>query len=279
MDDEFRLTSTEYAKILGISTEALRSRRRREIETNYIQDKFGNYWWKNDRPSKGAVEQNDRPKKNGLFRVPGAKKIDTRKRNRGALARGEKPDYPNWKMEERNRILALGKIRDNLGDEVVDEITPELFELAKQKVAEKKLKAAEKELKKVEAGSMNAGIPVGIDRTPVEYGQKLNQKNMDRIERNEDAVSFQKWKSETDVQFRDKRYVDFLGFEHTKPVVDFGYPDRPVSTRRPPYHIGDWEEPGSVEFKQYDLDRIPDDREPTFNSKIEESIWRLKNKK
>jgi hypothetical protein len=279
MNNEFRLTSTEYAKILGISVEALRSRRRREIETNYIQDKFGNYWWKNDRPTNAAVEQNDRPKKHGLFRDPGSKKIDTRKRNRGALARGEKPHYPNWKMEERNRILALGKIRDNLGDEVVDEITPELFELAKKKVAEKKLKAAEKELEKVEAGNQNAALPVGIDRTPIEYGQQLNQKHLGRIERNEDAESMRKWKAETDVQFREKRYTDAFGFEHKKKLVDFGYTSRPALSRPPPYHVGDWEEPGSVEFKQYDLDRIPDDREPSFSSKVEESIWRLKNKK
>ena len=37
-------------------------------------------------------------------------------------------------MEDRNRVLALAKIRDGLGDEVVDEITPELFELAKKKL-------------------------------------------------------------------------------------------------------------------------------------------------
>jgi len=279
MDNEFRLTSTEYAKILGISVEALRSRRRREIETNYIKDKFGNYWWKNDRPINGAVSSNDHPKKHGLFRVPGAKKIDTRKRNRGALARGEKPHYPNWQMEERNRVLALGKIRDNLSDEVLNEVTPELFELAKQRCAEKKLKASEKALEKAETEIQNAALPLGIDRTPIEYGQKLNQRNLNRIEVNKDADSLRKWKSETEVHFREKRYTDTFGFQHKKKIVDFGYMDRPVSNRRPPYYIGDWEEPGSVEFSSYDLDRIPDDREPTFNSKVEESIWRLKNKK
>ena len=64
MNDEYRLTSSEYAKILGISCEALRSRRIRQIETNYIRDDYGNYWWKNDRPNGGAVNENDHPKKN-----------------------------------------------------------------------------------------------------------------------------------------------------------------------------------------------------------------------
>ena len=100
MDLIYKFSSTQYADMLGISTEALRSRRRREINRNYKQDKFGNYWWKDDRPIKGAVNENDRgPKRNGLFRDPGSKKIDTRKRNRGSVAKGTAKEYPNWKME------------------------------------------------------------------------------------------------------------------------------------------------------------------------------------
>ena len=38
MDKDFRLTSSEYARLLGITNEALRSRRRRNQEDgNFIQ--------------------------------------------------------------------------------------------------------------------------------------------------------------------------------------------------------------------------------------------------
>ena len=138
MNKEFNLSSRDYADILGISTDNLRQRRRRKIETNYIQDDKGNYWWKRDRPTQDKKDTSVRPKKNGLSRVPGQRAIDTKKRNRGALARGDKSDYPNWRFEEANRVKALAKIRDKLGDEVVDEITPELFKLAKQNVNKRK---------------------------------------------------------------------------------------------------------------------------------------------
>ena len=77
MDKNYRLTSEEYARLLGISTEALRSRRRRGLLKNYIQDDNGNYWWENDRPYQDNKQQNDRVR-NGLIRLPGAKKIDRR---------------------------------------------------------------------------------------------------------------------------------------------------------------------------------------------------------
>ena len=53
MDKDFRLTSSEYARLLGITNEALRSRRRRNQEDgNFIQIE-NKFWWKTpsrDRP-------------------------------------------------------------------------------------------------------------------------------------------------------------------------------------------------------------------------------------
>ena len=43
------------------------------------------------------------------------------------------------------------------------------------------------------------------------------------------------------------------------------------------YEMQNKEDDGSVEFDPRDLP--PDDSEPVFSSKVEESIWRLKNKK
>ena len=174
MEKDFRLTSSEYAKLRDLSVEALRSRRRRELEKdNYICVE-GKYRWRSDRPFTVKKKGNSRP-------VPGPRSPlpAPRKRNRGAVARGEKNDYPNWKMEDRNKVLALAKIRDDLGDEVCDEITPELFDLAKKRVAEKKLKVASKEVEKLGLNGVSEPMPTGLDRTPIEYGRKLNRRNLD----------------------------------------------------------------------------------------------------
>ena len=275
MEKDFRLTSSEYAKVRGLSVEALRSRRRREIERGNFICVDGKYWWKNDRPFMVKTNGHDR-------RVPGPGAVSNsarsplpapRKRNRGALARGEKPDYPNWKMEDRNRVLALAKIRDDLGDEVVDEITPELFDLAKKRVAEKKLKKAESDIEKADLNTEPP--PTGLDRTPIEYGRKLTAKNLEQ-ERRLESSDLDKWQKKTNTKFREKSYQDLFGYRHTKLVVDFDDNARSPS-RPPPYYVGEWIEPGSVEIDTRDF--TPDDREPEFKNKIEESIYRLKKNK
>ena len=171
--------------------------------------------------------------------------------------------------------MALAKIRDGLGDEVVDEITPELFDLAKKKVAEKKLKKASNEVEKLEVNGLSEPMPTGLDKTPPEYGRKLNARNLERVRR-EESSDLDKWERETNTKLREKSYQDLFGYQHTKLVVDFD--DSPqLSSRRPPYYVGEWIEPGSVEIDLHNF--TPDDREPTFKNKIEESIYRLKKSK
>ena len=270
MEKDFRLTSSEYAKLRDLSVEALRSRRRRELEKdNYICIE-GKYWWKSDGPMTVNKKRNSR-------RVSGPRSpLPTpRKRNRGALARGEKPDYPNWKMEERNQVLALAKIRENLGDEVYDEVTPEVIDLAKKRVAERKLKKASNGVEQLRLNNLSEPMPTGLDRTPPEYGRELNRRNLD-MERARETATLDNWERETNTKFKKKKYTDLFGYEHTKTVVDFG--DSPSSSSRPPpYHVGPWSEPGSVEIDERSF--TPDDRVPEFKNKIYEDIWRLKNKK
>ena len=270
MEKNFRLTSSEYAKLHDLSVEALRSRRRRELEKdNYICIE-GKYWWKSDRPITVKKSGNSRP-------IPGPRSPShaPRKRNRGALARGEKNDYPNWKMEERNQVLALAKIRDNLGDEVYDEITPEVIDMAKKRVAERKLKEASKGVEHLRLNDLSEPIPTGLDRTPPEYGRELNRRNLDR-ERRLESADLDKWERETNTKFKEKKYTDLFGYEHTKTIIDFDDNSRSPS-RPPPYHVGPWVDPSSVEIDERDF--TPDDREPEFKNKIEESIYRLKKNK
>ena len=261
MNKGFNLTSKDYADLLGITTDTLRKRRRRGTETNYIQDEKGNYWWQRSRPSQDKSPVNVRSR-NGLYRVPGAKKIDTKKRNRGALARGDKSDYPNWRFEEANKIKALAKIRDGLGDDVVDEITPELFKLAKKRVQDRKQKDLDKQINK----SIDHGPHIsGLDKTPIKYGTMLNQTGFKNISSDKSRKDLAKWKYETDVKFIDKP-----GHK----IPDF-YSSRPRSYNY--YEVGNTQDdrvevPGVYEGVDYSTER-------TFKNKIEEDIWRLKNKK
>ena len=270
MDKNFRLKSSEYAKMRDLSVEALRSRRRRELERDNYIVVDGKYWWRSDRPITVKKKGNSRP-------VPGPRSPThaPRKRNRGALARGEKSDYPNWKMEDHNRVLALAKIRDDLDDEVCDEITPELFDMAKKRVAEKKLKKASNEVEKLRLNGVSEPMPTGLNRTPPEYGRELNRRNLD-MERARETATLDKWERDSNTKFKKKKYTDFFGYEHTKWIVDFG-DSSSHSSRPPPYYVGEWVDPNSVEIDERNF--TPDNREPEFKNKIEEDIWRLKNRK
>lgn len=59
MENDFILTSTEFAKLIDISTESLRSRRRRGLYQDQYVLKNKSYRWKRPRPNQvGATAQN-----------------------------------------------------------------------------------------------------------------------------------------------------------------------------------------------------------------------------
>ena len=285
MDLIYKFSSTQYADMLGISTEALRSRRRREINRNYKQDKFGNYWWKDDRPIKGAVNEFNRsPKRNGLFRDPGSKKIDTRKRNRGSVAKGTAKEYPNWKMEINNEVKILQRIKrkkygDIEGEEIVDEIGPEMIEIAVERIRKRKDKMNAEEITKNE--NYNQFKPAD-DQVPSEYGRMFKGTDYAKEVDYEHSRSLRRYKNETDPPLYRKTKTDDFGQSFEVDRVDFSEPRSNrnyYSDRPPPYYVGEWEAPGSVIIPHSRIDSIPDDREPVFKDKIQESIWRLKNNK
>ena len=262
MNEEYNLTSRDYADLLGITTETLRTRRRRETEKNFIIDEHGKYWWKRDRPTQGQKETNvlSGPGPSSLIPVKKSK-------NRGAMLRGEKSDYPNWQMEEHNKVLALGKITKKMTPELINEVTPEVVKIAKERVAERKRKVIEKSFKETNA---SGHVPYGIDRTPLKYGTILKAPGIELKEQELHAAKNRQWRNETDIKF-----LDNTG---TYKIPDFSSPPAP---RNYNYYDGHDEgpEPGTVEISQSAIDRISSQDEPRFKNKIEESIYRLKNKK
>ncbi len=280
MDKIFRLTSSEYAKLIGISNEALRSRRRRKLEQgNFIKD-GKEYFWKTPlrgRPDIELATPNDRGLKYGIP-VSGSLK---RKRRRGVMKKGESTNYHNapngWQLEQLNRIRALGKIREELGDDVVDELAPEMFELAKKKLAAKKEKDFKKELAKAERPPGDRII--GLDYTPKKYGTMLSARGLKNADDKKHQLLLRKDHQKHGVKYINK--FDMEGRLYRSNQLDFSDSGsggtRFGSGNNSYYDIAPPTNDGSVSFNERDLP--PDDRDPIFKNKIQESIYRLKKNK
>tara|TARA_R110001632_G_scaffold34791_2_gene88225 strand:- start:771 stop:1706 length:936 start_codon:yes stop_codon:yes gene_type:complete len=278
MDEIYRLTSSEYAKLIGISNEALRSRRRRNQEEGNYKKVGSDYFWMTPlagRPNMAVTVANDRGPRYGI-----PVKNVKRKRRRGVVARGEQTNYheaPNgWQLEQANQIKALGKIRDGLGDEVVDEITPELFELAKKKIQAKKDKEFKDQMDK--AQKTPAHNIVGLDNTPQKYGTMLNAKGIKQVEDKKHAALLRRDNNKHGLKYINK--YDMEGRLYRSNQLDFSDPGGSgirFGSGNSYYNVGAPTNDGSVGIDERDLP--PDDREPIFRNKIEESIWRLKKNK
>ena len=278
MDEIYRLTSSEYAKLIGISNEALRSRRRRNQEEGNYKKVGSDYFWMTPlagRPNMAVTVANDRGPRYGI-----PVKNVKRKRRRGVVARGEQTNYheaPNgWQLEQANQIKALGKIRDGLGDEVVDEITPELFELAKKKIQAKKDKEFKDQMAK--AQKTPAHNIVGLDNTPQKYGTMLNAKGIKQVEDKKHAALLRRDNNKHGLKYINK--YDMEGRLYRSNQLDFSDPGGSgirFGSGNSYYNVGAPTNDGSVGIDERDLP--PDDREPIFRNKIEESIWRLKKNK
>lgn len=259
MDQIFRLTSHEYSKMLGISTEALRSRRRRGQEDGNFK-KFGKvFWWKapsRDRPI--VVDQ----RSNNRSTSP----LAPRKRRRGVLLSGEQTNYHNarngWQLEEHNLVKHLAKIRGEHGDEVIDKITPKVIEVAKKELA----KEAEEKLKAQVQEPISNGNITGMDQTPIRYGTRLNAVGLQNKSDEIHQRSYRKWINETKVKFHIEP-----GKKH---LPDFTDSSTSFKAFRNPYGPPP-EDDGSVEFEAHELRLDP---EPRFKNKVEEEIYRLKKK-
>ena len=278
MDEIYRLTSSEYAKLLDLSNEALRSRRRRNLEDGNFKKVGKEYFWKTPvrgRPDMVVAAANDRGSKALL---PVAKSLK-RKRRRGAMKTGD-TNYHNapngWQLEQLNRIRALGKIREELGDDVVDELAPEMFELAKKKLAAKKEKQFKKEMEKAQRSPVQN--IVGLDQTPKKYGSLLNAQGLKNIDDRKHQRYLSRDNNKHGIKYINK--YDDEGRLYRSNQLDFSDPGQSgvrFGSGNSFYNVGAPTNDGSVAIDDRDIP--PDDREPIFKNKIEESIYRLKKNK
>jgi len=133
----YYLSTPEFALMLGISTEALRSRRRRfELEGQY-KSCGKKYWWKSVRPNQVKAIRNNRLKvSSSVSRVP-------RSRRRGAHSTGQETRYTNQSFKYANELKMLNRIKSVVPESVINEINPEVIKVAQDNL----LKKREKQLK------------------------------------------------------------------------------------------------------------------------------------
>ena len=116
MQSDYIFTEAEYAKIIGLSKEGVRSRRRDgKLEGQYIQ-KDNRYLYKRVRPNQGPTVHKNRT------------------RRRGAHNNGPRSNlkYPNLAFQQHNEAKMLAKLKSNVDQETLD-LIPEAVEIAKQK--------------------------------------------------------------------------------------------------------------------------------------------------
>jgi|TARA_X000001388_G_scaffold73390_2_gene65027 hypothetical protein len=126
MNEEYPLTQSEYAKIVGISKEGLRSRRRSgKLEGEYVL-KDNQYFFKRVGPNLKRTT----PKKH------------TKPRRRGVHLSGGQTKYTSNALRLHNEAKMLARLQRNLDQETLD-LLPDAIERAK-KAKEQRITATRK---------------------------------------------------------------------------------------------------------------------------------------
>ncbi len=150
MENDYILTSTEFARIIGTSTESLRSRRRRGMYQDQYVFRNKSYRWKRPRPSQvgataffrgpSSVARGTRRQSldaSGLRLATRRPKHGARNKNSGNHKRGARTNYPNKAFELSNEFKMVLKSQRKIRAADAEEITPELIKLAEEKHREK----------------------------------------------------------------------------------------------------------------------------------------------
>jgi|TARA_Y100000294_G_scaffold14198_1_gene12626 hypothetical protein len=237
----YYLSTPEFALMLGCSTEALRSRRRRgELEGQFKYD-GQKYWWKSLRPITVKKIRNDR------LKVSSSLSRASRKRRRGVHISGQETKYPNQAFKQANEIRLLATLKNNLPKSVINEITPEAVKVAQDNLLKKRLKQQEDKW-----------------RPRRNYGGLINGSQLQQIYRNQDQIN-NYWESRNE----DRQSDDNSFFLNNSYRSGRGYA----------YQIGEPNDPGSVELEPRELVDGDANYEHRFKNKIEEEIYRLKKNK
>ena len=122
MNDNFKFTAKEYAQMCQISTSALRKRRLAgKLEGQYVL-KNNMYLYASLRPNKVSGT--------------GKKPVSLVRKRRRNIPRN-KTKYTRTHMALANDVKQMARIQRVLREEQIEEITPEIFELARERHRQK----------------------------------------------------------------------------------------------------------------------------------------------
>jgi len=169
MEKDFILTSTEFARIIGISTESLRSRRRRGLYTDQYVLKNKSYLWKKPRPFKvGGPHVRDASRLSAhasntnnisashLPLQPRCRNKNSRNHHKelSGMANGSLTKYPNAAFKLANEFKMVAKAQRKISAAAAEEITEDVIRIAEQKHREKLLAA----IKPIKIKNYTSGI-------------------------------------------------------------------------------------------------------------------------
>ena len=156
IDDEYKFTRPEYAKLLGVSNNALRMKMRRGGFADEYVVKNGKYVFK--RPS---VDKEKRPGGNtDPYQIIKEKNYTYKK----PVKRGThfENNYTSDALRKHNEFKMYNKIKDNVGQKVLDEINPEVMKIAQERANEKRKKARDV-ADSFNRASSRIRVPIPID--------------------------------------------------------------------------------------------------------------------
>ena len=141
----FYISTPEFALMLGISTEALRSRRRRgQFKDQYVFD-GKNYIWKSLRPNQVKEIKKDRPK--NPRRLPLVSRSESvgrgsaaRHRRRGITEQGTGTKYPNQAFKNLNDARMFARITKGKDVNFLNRITDKTIDVAQKEIQQDALK-------------------------------------------------------------------------------------------------------------------------------------------
>jgi len=176
MDKIFKFTPSEYAKLRGISTSAVRKRRLNGLEKNNFKIENGKYYYRTperDRPNIVEVTPHNNPKFHGSdYRPKKSLKEYTKKKRRRNVSEGNE-NYHNarngWQLKQLNDMRKLTRLQNDLSEDGILEIKDDIIDIAKQRVADRKKKEA-----KIRASHVAA---INDQKSTKNYGGFFNESN------------------------------------------------------------------------------------------------------
>ena len=176
MDKIFKFTPSEYAKLRGISTSAVRKRRLNGLEKNNFKIENGKYYYRTperDRPNIVEVTPHNNPKFHGSdYRPKKSLKEYTKKKRRRNVSEGNE-NYHNarngWQLKQLNDMRKLTRLQNDLSEDGILEIKDDIIDIAKQRVADRKKKEA-----KIRASHVAA---INDQKFTKNYGGFFNESN------------------------------------------------------------------------------------------------------